>query len=443
MSTTIDRAFVKQYETEVHAAYQRLGSKLRKTVRNRDNVTGATVVFQKVGKGTAATKSRHGQVPVMNLAHDPVECNLLDYYAGDWVEVVICDDVEVPGNSDSPTKRAALRERLGEIEFVLVPGGVQLYLGTPHNYYSIYADTARKEAGEARPFLDGFERIAFPIRTNKGRSAWRPRFSEAAIADMERATGPIRFASQMMLAPVAPEQCRFDPAKLRRYDGEIDYRQSQGRASLWLEGHKLASIRVWWDPSFGQPTKSDRNAIAVLYQDEAGAYWLHRVHYFAHDPVLAAKHPAEHAEADQLCRAAARFAHEIGAPAITVEDNGLGKMLPGLLRKALAAIDPTIGVVAHHSNTPKSERILAALDVPLAAGLLHAHASVCDGPFAEELREWQPDGKADQADDGIDAVAGAILAEPVRLGPFPRAPGAHGDWRPSGHVHRARTDFQP
>lgn len=86
MSTTIDRAFVKQYETEVHAAYQRLGSKLRKTVRNRDNVTGATVVFQKVGKGTAATKSRHGQVPVMNLAHDPIECNLLDYYAGDWVD---------------------------------------------------------------------------------------------------------------------------------------------------------------------------------------------------------------------------------------------------------------------------------------------------------------------------------------------------------------------
>jgi hypothetical protein len=113
------------------------------------------------------------------------------------------------------------------------------------------------------------------------------------------------------------------------------------------------------------------------------------------------------------------------------------------LRKALAAIDPTIGVVAHHANTSKSERILAALDVPLAAGLLHAHASVCDGPFAEELREWQPERKADQADDGLDAVAGAILAEPVRLGPFPRAPGAHGAWRPSGPVHRARTDFQP
>jgi hypothetical protein len=114
-----------------------------------------------------------------------------------------------------------------------------------------------------------------------------------------------------------------------------------------------------------------------------------------------------------------------------------------LLRKALVEIDPAIGVIAHHSNKPKSARILAALDVPLAAGLLHAHAGVCDGPFLEELRNWQPEGRADQSDDGLDAVAGAILAEPVRLGPFPRAPGAHGAWRPAAQPHRARTEFQP
>lgn len=364
-------------------------------------------------------------------------------FTGSRADIVICDDVEVPGNSDTAAKRAALREKLAEIEFVLVPGGMQLYLGTPHSYYSIYAASARKEAGETRPFLDSFKRTSFPIRDKDGDSNWPKRFSPERIAELERASGPIRFASQMMLEPVAPENCRFDAAKLLRYATEIEYRESLGRASLWLEGRKLASIRVWWDPSFGRPQKSDRNAIAVVYQDEAGGYWLHRLHYFGHDPALAASHPAEHAEADQLCRTAARFAHEIGAPSITVEDNGLGKMLPGLLRKALAEIDPAIGVIAHHSNRPKSERILAALDVPLAAGLLHAHASVCDGPFLEELRNWQPVGRTDQSDDGLDAVAGAILAEPVRLGPFPRAPGAHGAWRPAGQAHRARTEFQP
>jgi hypothetical protein len=364
-------------------------------------------------------------------------------FTGSRADVVICDDVEVPGNSDTPAKRAALREKLGEIEFVLVPGGFQLYIGTPHSYYSIYAADARPEAGETCPFLEGFARYSIPIRDAQGEPAWPARYGKKEIAALEARTGPIKFASQMMLVPMPPEQCRFDAAKLLRYSDEVEHREAHGRASLWLEGRRLVSIRVWWDPAFGRPEKSDRNAIAVVYQDDAGGYWLHRVHYFGHDAALARSDPEGSAEADQLCREAARFVREIEAPAITVEDNGLGKMVPGLLRKALAPIDPTIAVVAHHSTAPKAARILAALDVPLAAGLLHAHASVCDGPFVEELRNWTPNAKAGAADDGLDAVAGAILAEPTRLGPFPRKPGTHGAWRPSGAPHRALTDFKP
>jgi len=86
MSTDIDNAFVKQFEREVHEAFQRQGSKLRNTVRNVNNVNGASTTFQKVGKGKASTKSTHGIVPVMNLGHSTVECVLKDYYAGDWVD---------------------------------------------------------------------------------------------------------------------------------------------------------------------------------------------------------------------------------------------------------------------------------------------------------------------------------------------------------------------
>jgi hypothetical protein len=86
MATTIDQAFVKQFEREVHEAYQRQGSKLRNTVRSINGVLGASAVFQKVGKGTASTKSTHGMVPVMNLIHSNVECTLQDFYAGDWVD---------------------------------------------------------------------------------------------------------------------------------------------------------------------------------------------------------------------------------------------------------------------------------------------------------------------------------------------------------------------
>ena len=86
MSTSIDQAFIKQFEREVHESYQRQGSKLRNTVRTISEVNGSTAVFQKVGKGTASTKSTHGMVPVMNLSHSAVECTLQDYYAGDWVD---------------------------------------------------------------------------------------------------------------------------------------------------------------------------------------------------------------------------------------------------------------------------------------------------------------------------------------------------------------------
>ncbi|WP_448192712.1 phage capsid protein [Azospirillum sp. sgz301742] len=86
MSTSVTQAFVKQFEREVHESYQRMGSKLRNTVRSKNNVQGASTVFQKVGKGTAMVKARHGAVPVMNLDHEPVECALADYYAGDWVD---------------------------------------------------------------------------------------------------------------------------------------------------------------------------------------------------------------------------------------------------------------------------------------------------------------------------------------------------------------------
>lgn len=86
MATTIDQAFVKQFEREVHEAFQRQGSKLRNTVRVINNVNGSSAVFQKVGKGTASTKSTHGIVPVMNLDHSSVEVTLQDFYAGDWID---------------------------------------------------------------------------------------------------------------------------------------------------------------------------------------------------------------------------------------------------------------------------------------------------------------------------------------------------------------------
>ena len=86
MANTIDTAFIKQFETEVHMAYQRMGSKLRGTVRTAGNVRGSVVRFQKIGAGSANTKSRNGNVTPMELAHTTVEATMADYYAPEYID---------------------------------------------------------------------------------------------------------------------------------------------------------------------------------------------------------------------------------------------------------------------------------------------------------------------------------------------------------------------
>jgi hypothetical protein len=89
MSTSIDQAFITQFESEVHVAFQRMGSKLQGMVRSKSSVNGSTVRFQKVGTGSASTKSRHGNVTPMNVDHSYVEATMEDWYAADY-----CDDLD-------------------------------------------------------------------------------------------------------------------------------------------------------------------------------------------------------------------------------------------------------------------------------------------------------------------------------------------------------------
>ena len=82
---TIDVSFIEEFESGVHMAYQRMGSKLRNTIRTANGVKNKTT-FQKVGKGFATTKARHGNVAPMNLEHTKVSVTLEDYFAGEWVD---------------------------------------------------------------------------------------------------------------------------------------------------------------------------------------------------------------------------------------------------------------------------------------------------------------------------------------------------------------------
>jgi|TARA_R110002020_G_scaffold274197_4_gene489325 hypothetical protein len=104
MANTIDTAFIKQFETEVHMAYQRMGSKLRNTVRT-SNVTGSVARFQVIGKGVANTKSRNGNVTPMELAHTTVEATMSDFYAPEYIDKL--DELKININERQAVAQSA------------------------------------------------------------------------------------------------------------------------------------------------------------------------------------------------------------------------------------------------------------------------------------------------------------------------------------------------
>lgn len=357
---------------------------------------------------------------------------------GARADIIICDDVEVPNTSTTPQKRADLRTRLSELDYVLVPGGLSLYVGTPHTWHSLYSAEPRRETGEERPFLDGFTRLEIPLVDAAGTPAWPERYPPSRIDSIKRRSGPNKFASQMLLRPVNIAEGRLSPDLLRRYDHEVEYTESNGEAFLTLNGVRMVSATCCWDPAWGVSKgkgRRDGSVIACLFTGEDGTWRLHRVRWLTADPTSADD------EASQQCRAVARFLRAFHLPAVRVETNGLGRFLPSLLRKVLAEDQGHAAVIEYSSTRPKDQRIVEAFDAPLAAGALWAHASLWNTPFLTEMRDWQPGGGG--PDDGLDAAAACLLAEPVRLSrpssshASPRPP----SWRPGGGAWQARTEF--
>lgn len=344
---------------------------------------------------------------------------------GSRADIIICDDVEVPNTCDTAEKRRNLREVLTELDFILTPGGTMLYVGTPHSWFTIYADEPRLDTGETRAFLDGFSRLKIPVLNDAGASAWPERFSLDDIARMKRSTGLNKFTSQMLLQPVNIAEGRLNPALLLHYDDPLHLIREINR--LDIAGRKMVSCSAFWDPAFGG---RDGSVLAILFADEGGEFWLHHVAYLKGNGV--------DDEATSQCRSICDLARRFHVPSITVEINGIGKFLPQILRRELGKGRVPCAVIEHSSSRSKDLRILEAFETVMAARLLHVHGDVLKTPFLTEMQEWQP-GATRGHDDGLDAVAGALALQPVRLrsGHFT----GRQSWQ-GGDVHTAKTDFE-
>jgi hypothetical protein len=237
----------------------------------------------------------------------------------------------------------------------------------------------------------------------------------------------------MMLKPVNLSKGRLNSSLLNIYCSDLEWREVQRRTELWLESRRIVSASAWWDPAFGG-YGNDSSVLALLYSDADGSYFLHHLKYIQVTP------GENEDEATLQCRTVAQIAAKYLLPAVAIETNGLGKFLPEILKRELAARNIPCAVLNKVSTKAKHERILEAFDVVLAARALYVHDSIRDTPFLIEMNDWRPD-RNNARDDGLDAVAGALSMEPVRL--QRSVVTAQRKWLPGGgSFFKAQTDFK-
>ncbi len=394
------------------------------------------------------------------------------------------DDVEVPRNIQTVEAREKLRYRLSEQTHILVPGGRQIYVGTPHTHDSLYDEQERLGADcltirmfehehriedarnaaydlpfapeyvfagifkHARLLVEGRDyrlqgtRLVFAsapggIVDCYAGCAWPERFTREELEKRRRKTRTINeWDSQYQLHSKPIHDVRLDPDRMIPYEVEPVLMSANKRPVLMLGKVQLVGFKAWWDVSLGK-VKSDASALCVVFTDDAGRLYWHRAIGVTGDlELLDARGRLVGGQCHQILQAL-RAVH---VHHVTVETNGPGGFVPPILRKHLAPHGITVS--EEHSSENKQRRILDAFEPPLSSKFLWAHVSVLDGPAAPQMREFNP-AIANQPDDYLDAGAGAIRATPVRIGRFVGIPAGveRQDWSPVSGSFEVEVEF--
>lgn len=431
-----------------------------------------------------STDVRHGSIHARGV---------LSNVTGARANEIQNDDVEMPSNIGTPEAREKLRYRLSEQTHILIPGGQKLYVGTPHTHDSLYTQVQKLGAktlilkmfqNEARfekcseaivnfepinvfsgigvhaKYLKPDEDYKYVKQGNAykvifveehglvdvyGEALWPKRFTPAVMQERRKECRTLNeWDSQYQLHAKPIGEVRLDPDKLIAYDCEPIIKTANKHMIMMLGDRRIVSASCRVDPSSGK-TKSDISAVALILQDEFGVQYWHRSKALKgaiseHDD----KGKINGGQVWQLCDLIKKYK----LTRVTVETNGIGGFFPTVLKNCLKVRKLRCGVTEIHSTGQKNKRILGALEGPLNSGVLWAHISVLedengdDSVEAKQMRMFNA-AVTDQDDDYIDALAGAVSDEPIRIGKTHNTVeyGTYQTWRENSGVYEATVDF--
>ena len=268
------------------------------------------------------------------------------------------------------------------------------------------------------PFLRGYRELKIPIISPDGTPAWPEMFPAACLEELRQTVGARYFSAQMMLEFIAPDRAKLDPDALRLYNDDFNPHTAR------LGEHTVTGATVYWDPSTGRKNADGSVCILLYRDDKTKNLFIHDVAY------LVVPDDEVHPLARQ-CEMVLCFMQRHGIYRICVETNGLGNALPEIMRDVCARRNITVTIQKIINHQRKETRILDAIEPVLTAGRLHAHVRIQSTPLIAEMLGWTPVGTIGH-DDGLDALAGAICAQPIPVRPLGR----------SAQIFSANTDFK-
>lgn len=171
-------------------------------------------------------KTRQGQVDTANIfevgpatpdiSPSVKSVGITGQLTGSRADVIIADDVEVPGNSGTQAAREKLSELVKEFDAILKPNPecMVIYLGTPQNEQSLYNELLKR----------GYTTLIWPARypkDDKQRSAYGDRLAPFLAAKYD----------------AAPEELSWQPTDPQRFTHEdlLEREISYGKAGFALQ----------------------------------------------------------------------------------------------------------------------------------------------------------------------------------------------------------------
>ena len=350
-----------------------------------------------------AQKSREWKVGSFFVegAADPANPSVSGYgirsnITGRRAHWIIYDDVEAKGNANTDDKRTEIRNRVSEGMNIMQENGKRLFVGTPHAYDTLYDEVISRGASSLSiPMLRNAKGV-WPTMT--GDCVWPERFNEEEVRRKQETVPKHEWMSQNMLVPWNMHETILEPNLLERYEDDAEYYEANGEGMLRIGDKRMAGASAFWDVSSGRSGR-DRSVLAVVYTDGDGHYYIHRTERLEGD-------------IDVQVQAIKAIALELMLPAVSVETNGVGVHAVHILRKALKGTG--IATLEVHQVVNKKIRIIEAFQAALSGHYIHAHKKVLSSPLKLEMKEFSMTNTRGH-DDYLDAVASAILKEPIRI----------------------------